>query len=102
MNNKRNACERILYKCVSIKNGIIKKPSSIFPTISLKHQLNLLFKRKGFEESCRKWVNRPSDLEILADIYDRRIWKSFKDENDLIFFQPNLADTHIGIMLNID
>ena len=64
--------------------------------------MNLLFKRKGFEESCRKWANRPSDPEILADIYDGRIWKSFKDENDSNFFQPNLADTHIGIMLNMD
>ena len=102
LSNKRNACGNILYKLVHTKNGIIKKPISIFPTVSLKHQLNLLFKRKGFEESCRKWVDRPSDPEILTDIYDGRIWKTFKDENNSIFFKQNLADTHIGIMLNMD
>jgi len=73
MSNKRNACGTTLYKLVRTKKGMIKRPTSIFPTVSLKHQLNLLFKRKGFEESCRGWVNRPSDPEILADIYDGRI-----------------------------
>jgi hypothetical protein len=102
MSHKRNACGAPLYKQVHTKNGIIKKPALIFPTVSLKHQLTLLFKRKGFEESCRRWVGRPSDPEILADVYDRRIWKSFKDENGSIFFQPSLADTRLGIMLNID
>lgn len=66
MSHKRNACGTPLYKQVRTKDGIIKKPTLIFPMISLKHQLSLLFKRKGFEESCRKWVNRPSDPEILA------------------------------------
>ncbi|CAB4474032.1 unnamed protein product [Rhizophagus irregularis] len=70
MSNKRNPCGATLYKNVYTKDGVIKKPALIFPTISLKHQLSILFKRKGFEESCRKWVNRPSDPEILADVYD--------------------------------
>jgi hypothetical protein len=83
-------------------NGVIKRPVLIFPIVSLKHQLNLLFKREGFEESCRKWVSRPSDPETLADIYDKRIWKSFNDENGLAFFRPDIADTHLGLMLSMD
>jgi len=102
MSNKRNACGAPLYKQVRTMNGVIKKPALIFPMVSLKHQLNLLFKRKGFEESCRKCVNRPSDPEILADIYDGRVWKSFNDENGTTFFRPDTADTHLGIMLNMD
>lgn len=102
MSHKRNACGTPLYKQVCTKNGIIKRPNLIFPTVSLKHQLNNLFKRKGFEESCRKWVNRPSDPEILTDVYDGRIWKSFSDDNGVTFFRPETANTHLGIMLNID
>ena len=73
MSKKRNSCGNILYKLNHTKNGIIKKPTSIFPTISLKYQLNLLFKRKGFEKSCKKWVDHPFDLKILANIYNGRI-----------------------------
>ena len=102
MSHKRVACGAPLYKEVHTKNGVIKKPALIFPTVSLKHQLTLLFKRKGFEESCRRWVNRPSDPKILADIYDGRIWKSFTDKDGSIFFQQNLADAHLGVMLNMD
>ncbi len=54
MSKKRNSYGNILYKLIHIKNGIIKKLTSIFPTVSLKHQLNLLFKQKYFEKSCRK------------------------------------------------
>jgi hypothetical protein len=102
MSHKRNACGTLLYKQIHTKDGIIKRPTLIFPMVSLKHQLNLLFKRKGFEESCRKWISHPSDLEILADIYDGRIWKSFNDEDGLTFFWTNTADTHLEIMLNMD
>ncbi len=102
MSNKRIPCGVPLYKNVRTKDGVIRKPALIFPTVSLKHQLTLLFKRKGFEESCRKWVNRPSDPEILADIYDGRLWKFFKGEDGLQFFRPDSSDTHLGIMLNMD
>src|ERR1043165_6405714 len=70
VSHKRDACGVPLYKEVYTKNAIIEKPALIFPTVSLKHQLTLLFKRKCFEESCQRWVHRPSDPEILADIYD--------------------------------
>jgi hypothetical protein len=102
MSNKRNPCGASLCKNVYTKVGVIKKLALIFPTISLKHQLSLLFKRKGFEESCRKWVNHPSELEILADIYDGRVWKSFKYEDGSQFFRPDSSDTHLRIMLSMD
>ncbi|PKB93324.1 hypothetical protein RhiirA5_441643 [Rhizophagus irregularis] len=76
MSNKRNPCGATLYKNVYTKDG--------------------------FEESCRKWVNRPSNPEILADVYDGRVWKSFKDENKSQFFWPDSSDTHLGIMLSMD
>jgi hypothetical protein len=44
MSNKRNPCEALLHKLIHTKKSVIKRPNLIFPTISLKHQLNLLFK----------------------------------------------------------
>ena len=58
---------------------------------------------KGFEESCRKWADHPNDSQMLADIYDGRIWKTFRDSNqDLPFFRKEVSDCHLGIMLNMD
>lgn len=98
----RKPCETPLYKNICTKNGVIKRPVLIFPTISLRNQLNILFNQKGFEESCKKWINRHSDPEILTDIYDGRMWKSFKDEDGSLFFRTDLADAHLGLMLSMD
>ena len=40
---------------------------------------------------------------MIADIYDGKRWKTFFDdkENEL-FFQPEKADTHLGITFNLD
>ena len=40
---------------------------------------------------------------MLADIYDGRVWKIFKDLNDeQLFFRREVADRNLGIMLNLD
>jgi hypothetical protein len=39
-----------------------------------------MYQRPGFENSLRHWVNRSSFDDILCDIYDGEIWKTFKDE----------------------
>jgi len=42
----------------------------------------------------------------LTDIYDRQVWKTFKettnDENSPNFFRDEVADSHLGLMLNLD
>ena len=43
------------------------------------------------------YVNR----DILADIYNRKVWKIFSS-NNIPFFMPELADSNLGIMINID
>ena len=38
-------------------------------------------------------------------IYDGRVWKTFKGTNDETspnFFRPEVADSHLGLMLNLD
>ncbi|CAB5216671.1 unnamed protein product [Rhizophagus irregularis] len=51
MANQRNECMTKLTKTVHTING---EPSLIFPIVSLKHQLQLMYNRKGFKSSCRK------------------------------------------------
>ena len=103
MENQRESCNVKLAKIIPTKDGIIYRPSTIFPTINLKHQLQLMYNRKGFEELCRKWADRHDDSRYLNDIYDGRVWKTFQDQNeDMPFFRKEVADRHLGIMLNLD
>jgi len=39
---------------------------------------------------------------MLADIYDGRIWKNFPDVSDVPYFTSETADSHLGIMMNLD
>ena len=42
---------------------------------------------------------------MLTDIYDGQIWQSLKEsneENASKFFRPEVADSHLGLMLNLD
>ncbi|GBC28501.1 hypothetical protein RIR_v02002709100 [Rhizophagus irregularis DAOM 181602=DAOM 197198] len=64
-----------------------------------------MFCQPEFEKSLRHWANRSNSDNILSDIYDGRIWKEFKDtnnDNSLNFFQNEVADSHLGLMLNVD
>ena len=39
---------------------------------------------------------------MLADIYDGEIWKNFSDTSGVPYFTPEIADSHFGIMINLD
>ena len=103
MANQRKECGAKLAKNVPVSNGIIYRPSLTFPIVSLKHQLQLMYNRKGFEESCKKWADRRNDSRYLNDIYDGRVWQTFWDQDqNLPFFRKEVSDRHLGIMLNLD
>jgi hypothetical protein len=74
----------------------------MYPLGNIKQQLTLLFGRKDFEMSCQEWAVRKNDTEALFDIYDGRIWKEFKDDNDELFFTKEYADTNLGLIINMD
>jgi hypothetical protein len=65
-----------------------------------------MYQRPGFENSLRHWVNRSSYDDILCDIYDGEIWKTFKDEpfgeDSALFFCNEKADSHLGLIVNLD
>ena len=74
MTNLRSPCNDIVTKQVPTKEGIIYRPSIIFPIADIKRKLQQLYNTKGFEESCRKWADRSNNnQDYLADIYDGRI-----------------------------
>lgn len=86
-------------------NSEFIQPELIFPFAGIREQLAAMFRRKGFENSLRHWANRSGFDDILTDIYDGRVWKTFKgtdDETSPNFFRPEVADSHLGLMLNLD
>ena len=103
MEKFRQKCNNPLIKKIdsSIDNPIFR-PIMTFPLVNIRQLLTLFFGHKDFEMSCRKWAERKNETEALFDIYDGVIWKEFKDDNDELFFKKEYADTHIGLMLNMD
>src|SRR5436189_4409194 len=73
MANYRSSCGAVITKQVPTNQGIIYRPALIFPIVNIKRQLQRLYNKKGFKESCRKWAARPNNDHELSDIYDRRI-----------------------------
>jgi hypothetical protein len=77
----------------------------IYPFSTIRQQLlATLYLQPTFEKSLRHWADRPN-FDILTDIYDGQVWKTFKetsDNNSPNFFRPDIADSHLGLMLNLD
>lgn len=110
VNYPNHSMERFRQKC---NNPLVKKmdgstdhpifrPIMTFPLINIRQQITLFFCRKDFDMSCRKWAERKNETEALFDIYDGMVWKSFSDNNSEPFFTKEHADTHLGLMINMD
>ena len=65
---------------------------------SFKKSLDLLLSSDGFENDCEKWCNLEKDPEILADIYDGNIWKTFSSNSKWYFEEKR----NLAVMLNVD
>ena len=99
---KRKPCEAELTVHVPIANEIKRRPKLLFLLPNLKIQINSLYQRSEFKQQLRKWTNRVVDSDMLADIYDGRIWKDFPNISNVPYFTPETADSHLGIMMNLD
>ena len=65
------------------------QPELIFPFSGVWQQLTTMFRQPGFKKSLRHWSNREQFDNILTDIYDGQVWKTFKEtsnDNSLKFF----------------
>ncbi len=45
----------------------------VFLLLYLKTQLAVIYKRLGFKELLREWINQDSIIDIMSDIYDENI-----------------------------
>jgi hypothetical protein len=102
MKSKGKSCGTELTVQVPQNNGNKRRPKLLFPLPNLRIQINSLYQRPEFRQQLRKWTNRDVNNEILADIYDGKIWKNFPDTSGDPFFTPEAADSHLGIMINLD
>ncbi|CAB4435288.1 unnamed protein product [Rhizophagus irregularis] len=102
INEISNTTEVPTYSNKDGGNNPIIRPIMTFPLVNIRRQLTLFFGRKDFEVTCRKWAERENETEALFDIYDGRIWMSFEDGKGEPFFKKEYAETHIGLMLNMD
>ena len=100
----RSACNEPLALLVKTKNGILLRPSKIYPAGSIKQQLYMMYQRAGFEKMLRHSSNRNVPNGIFSDIYEGNIWKNFviNLEEPTPFFTNDTLDTHIGLAINID
>ncbi|PKB92471.1 hypothetical protein RhiirA5_508269 [Rhizophagus irregularis] len=81
MKKYREVCGEELLKNVPVNNGYIKRPRIVFPMPDLKTQIFTMYQRPNFEQNLAKWANRHVNGDILADIYDGEVWKTFKNND---------------------
>ena len=105
MRSQRLACGAELTNKVPIVNGFIRKPKMLFPIPSLKTQIIAMYQRPGFERLLKKWATRGSEPGLYTNIYDGNVWKTFSSSLDnpgSRFFTRETADSHLGLMINLD
>lgn len=101
---KRKPCQEPLARSIQTENGLIFRPRMLYPRPSIKSQLNMFYQRPGFEKMLAKSGIRYFKEHCYTDVYDGRVWKSFKDQenSDTFFFSQTTATTHLGLLLNLD
>ncbi len=95
-------CQTPLSNQTRLLNEVVIWPEMIYPFTGICQQLATLYLQPGFESSLWHWINRLTFNNILTDIYDRQIWKNFKNTNDENFFWSEIADLNISLMINLD
>src|SRR5687768_10295035 len=98
-------CQNPLSHQIKLLNEISNHIEMIYPFSTICQQLATLYLQPEFEKLLRHWANRSNFDNILTDIYDGQVWKNFKEsdnEGSPNFFRSEVADFHLGLMLNLD
>ena len=98
-------CKTPLGKKITLNNSTSIVPELVYPVSSIQQQLSSMFKRPGFEELLRHWTHRSVIDNVLSDIYDGQVWQNLKESSEQgsnNFFRSDKADTHLGLMMNLD
>ena len=102
MKLKGKSCGMELTEQVPLIIESKSRPKLLFPLPNLKIQINSLYQRPEFKQQLQKWTNWDANNDILTDIYDGKIWKNFSDTSNIPYFTPKTADSHLGIMINLN
>ena len=99
--SKRSKCGAVLMKKVNIGGKSKLVPKKLFVYHNLVKALEALVMKPKFLQKCEHWRERAFKLppEILADIYEGRVWKSL----NFVEHRPFLAlPNNLCLALNID
>jgi len=103
--SRRRMCQIPLSHQTKLLNEVSNQSEMIYPFSTIRQQLAMLYLQPEFEKLLRHWVNQPHSDNIIIDIYDSQVWKTFKEtsgENSPNFFRSEVADSNIGLMLNVN
>ena len=93
-------CNEPLFRRVSLRNGQhAHYPYKIYCYSYISTRLESLLQRKGYEDMCSKWKKRESRSDLMFDVYDGEVWKSFQNFKGTAFLA---ADNTYGLQLNVD
>ena len=97
---KAKHCGSKLVNKVILKNGATKfYPLKVYCWKSVISQLESILQRTGIPELCEQWRTREVNDNVLSDVYDGDVWKTFKWKDGSHFFS---MERRYGLMLNVD
>jgi hypothetical protein len=99
--SRRNKCNNPLSILKKRKDGIIAVPRMIYPKLSIRQQLSMLYQRPGFEDMLELSGVQRGGVNTYSDIYDGKVWKTFPFDGST-FFTTETATTHLGLLFNLD
>lgn len=99
--SQRTPCGALLLTEISCLSNVQLLPRKVYPYCSFKDALTLLVSRPGFLSQCEIWRERAKKIpeNILADIYDGKIWSDFIGDKYNNFLQ---SSGNLVLSLNFD
>lgn len=92
-------CWQYLLKTITSPSGAkLLYPFKSYCYQPIENSLQTLISREGFEEQCEKWRKKETSEAVLTDVYDGRVWKSFKRKGEHFFAK----ERNYGLFLNVD
>lgn len=95
----RKACEQELLLTVNSPSGKrLLFPFKVYCYRKLENSITELLSRKNFEIDCESWRERKIPDNVMEDVYDGEVWKTFKQDQTYFFEDKR----RYGLMLNLD
>ena len=66
---------------------------------SVKRSTHTFLARSGWEQDCQNWRDRNTDVGMLKDVYDGKIWKTFRYHDGSLYFSHHLRFLRENVVL---